>query len=281
MALPGAGGWGGHLGALHETSMKTMIVLSVTLLLGLPVLAAAHDEAKTPISAVDAPRHDQPVADPRPAYDEAIRQPGPPPASRRWTARSSPMARCDTAIRRSSSGTTVPRRRVLRAAAPPGAPSASDRRRPTERPRMAIKNVGVIGCGLMGSGIVQVSAQAGFPFSSSRPTTSWSSAASVGCARRWKAWPAAASSRPRPRTHPRPHRRHAAIRRSQGLRPRRRGHDRESGAQERDVRQARPHLPAARAAGHQHLVVQRHRDGGGHQAPRRRCWGFTSSTRCR
>ena len=27
---------------------------------------------------------------------------------------------------------------------------------------MAIKNVGVIGCGLMGSGIVQVSAQAGF-----------------------------------------------------------------------------------------------------------------------
>ncbi|HKZ04325.1 MAG TPA: 3-hydroxybutyryl-CoA dehydrogenase [Methylomirabilota bacterium] len=28
---------------------------------------------------------------------------------------------------------------------------------------MAIKNVGVIGCGLMGSGIVQVSAQAGFP----------------------------------------------------------------------------------------------------------------------
>src|SRR3990167_384553 len=28
---------------------------------------------------------------------------------------------------------------------------------------MAIRNVGVIGCGLMGSGIVQVSAQAGFP----------------------------------------------------------------------------------------------------------------------
>ena len=27
---------------------------------------------------------------------------------------------------------------------------------------MAIKNVGVIGCGLMGSGIVQVSAQAGY-----------------------------------------------------------------------------------------------------------------------
>ena len=28
---------------------------------------------------------------------------------------------------------------------------------------MAIKQVGVIGCGLMGSGIAQVSAQAGFP----------------------------------------------------------------------------------------------------------------------
>ena len=27
---------------------------------------------------------------------------------------------------------------------------------------MAIKNVGVIGCGLMGSGIVQVAAQSGF-----------------------------------------------------------------------------------------------------------------------
>ena len=27
---------------------------------------------------------------------------------------------------------------------------------------MAVKNVGVIGCGLMGSGIVQVAAQAGF-----------------------------------------------------------------------------------------------------------------------
>ena len=28
---------------------------------------------------------------------------------------------------------------------------------------MAIRNVGVLGCGLMGSGIVQVAAQAGFP----------------------------------------------------------------------------------------------------------------------
>src|SRR5580700_3361241 len=30
-------------------------------------------------------------------------------------------------------------------------------------PHMAIRNVGVLGCGLMGSGIVQVAAQAGFP----------------------------------------------------------------------------------------------------------------------
>ena len=28
---------------------------------------------------------------------------------------------------------------------------------------MAIQNVGVVGCGLMGSGIAQISAQAGFP----------------------------------------------------------------------------------------------------------------------
>jgi hypothetical protein len=61
--------------------MKTMIVLSVTLLLGLPVLAAAHDEAKTPITPSMILDMTKPVAPTRDrAYDEAIRQPGPPPA---------------------------------------------------------------------------------------------------------------------------------------------------------------------------------------------------------
>src|SRR2546425_13110935 len=39
---------------------------------------------------------------------------------------------------------------------------ATSLRRPRET-LMTIKNVGVIGCGLMGSGIAQVAAQAGFP----------------------------------------------------------------------------------------------------------------------
>src|SRR3989441_9368672 len=39
---------------------------------------------------------------------------------------------------------------------------ATSLRRPGE-PLVTIKNVGVIGCGLMGSGIVQVAAQAGVP----------------------------------------------------------------------------------------------------------------------
>ena len=64
----------------------------------------------------------------------------------------------------------------------------------------SIENVGVIGCGLMGSGIVQVTAQAGFDASSWRPATSCSSAASAGCGRRWRGSCRRAGSRPRPRT---------------------------------------------------------------------------------
>ena len=40
-------------------------------------------------------------------------------------------------------------------------------------------------------------------------------------------------------------------------------------------------LPAARPARLEHLVLQRDRDGGGDQAAGHRCWGCTSSTRCR
>lgn len=69
--------------------MKTVIVLTVALLLGLPVLAVAHDEAKTPITdeaktpitpsmILDMTKPMAPSRDR--AYDEAIRQPGPAPA---------------------------------------------------------------------------------------------------------------------------------------------------------------------------------------------------------
>ena len=58
---------------------------------------------------------------------------------------------------------------IIRHDCPPGGeffepPPRPGRRRDrvTRSARMAIKNVGVIGCGLMGSGIVQVAAQAGF-----------------------------------------------------------------------------------------------------------------------
>ena len=61
--------------------MKTVIVLTGALLLGLPVLAVAHDEAKTPITPSMILDMSKPVAPSRErAYDEAIRQPGPAPA---------------------------------------------------------------------------------------------------------------------------------------------------------------------------------------------------------
>jgi hypothetical protein len=61
--------------------MKSWIVLTGALLLGLPVVAAAHDEAKTPITPSIILDMSKPVVPSRDrAYDEAIRQPGPAPA---------------------------------------------------------------------------------------------------------------------------------------------------------------------------------------------------------
>jgi hypothetical protein len=61
--------------------MKTWIILAGALLLGIPILAAAHDEAKTPITPSMILDMTKPVAPSRDrAYDEAIRQPGPAPA---------------------------------------------------------------------------------------------------------------------------------------------------------------------------------------------------------
>src|SRR5437762_10384674 len=55
-----------------------------------------------------------------------------------------------------------PARTTSRRRCPAAARSSAARTRTSQEGFMAIKNVGVIGCGLMGSGIVQVAAQAGF-----------------------------------------------------------------------------------------------------------------------
>jgi len=61
--------------------MKTAIILTGALLLGLPALAVAHDEAKTPITPSIILDMSKPVGPTRDrAYDEAIKQPGPAPA---------------------------------------------------------------------------------------------------------------------------------------------------------------------------------------------------------
>ena len=61
--------------------MKTLMILTVALLLGLPVLAVAHDEAKTPISPSIILDMSKPVVPSRDkAYNESLRDPGPAPA---------------------------------------------------------------------------------------------------------------------------------------------------------------------------------------------------------
>src|SRR6185295_10966542 len=60
--------------------MKTWILLIAGLLLGLPVVASAHEEAKTPISPSMILDMTKPMAPTRDrAYDEGLRDPGPAP----------------------------------------------------------------------------------------------------------------------------------------------------------------------------------------------------------
>jgi len=66
--------------------MKSAILVAGALLLGLPVLASAHDEAKSPITPSMILDMTKPAAAPTRdrAYDEAIKQP-PPAAPRSLT----------------------------------------------------------------------------------------------------------------------------------------------------------------------------------------------------
>jgi len=92
--------------------MKIWILLTAGLLLGLPVLASAHDEAKTPINPsiiLDMSKPAAPSSRDR-AYDEAIRQPGPAPAK----SASTPEIQPDGSVRYGN--TTV----IIRHDCPPG-----------------------------------------------------------------------------------------------------------------------------------------------------------------
>jgi hypothetical protein len=92
--------------------MKIWILLGAGLLLGLPVLASAHDEAKTPINPsiiLDMSKPAAPSSRDR-AYDEAIRQPGPAPAK----SASTPEIQPDGSVRYGN--TTV----IIRHDCPPG-----------------------------------------------------------------------------------------------------------------------------------------------------------------
>jgi Trk K+ transport system NAD-binding subunit len=133
---------------------------------------------------------------------------------------------------------------------------------------MAIKNVGVIGCGLMGSGIVQVSAQAGFRTVVVEASPELLERGLGGLRRTLDGLIAKAKL--------------DEAGKKQIL-------DRITGATDfsafkdcdlvieaitenqplknETFRQARRDLPPARPPRLQHLVVQRHRDGGGDQAP--------------
>ena len=132
---------------------------------------------------------------------------------------------------------------------------------------MAIRNVGVLGCGLMGSGIAQVSAQAGFPTVVVEASQELLDRGLGGLRKGLDALVAKAKLDERGRDEiTGSHQGRGRARGLSRLRPRDRGHHREPAAQERDLRQARPDLPAARAARLEHVVVQHHRDGRRHQA---------------
>jgi hypothetical protein len=81
------------------------------LLLGLPAVAAAHEEAKTPITPsiiLDMTKPSMPARDR--AFDESLRSPGPPPASKPLE----PVVQPDGSIRYGN--TTI----IIRHDCPPG-----------------------------------------------------------------------------------------------------------------------------------------------------------------
>jgi hypothetical protein len=91
--------------------LERSVVGALVLALGLPVVAAAHDEAKTPVTGSIILEMTKPTAPARErAFDEALRQDGPPPGR----PKPEPVVQPDGSIRYGN--TTV----IIRHDCPPG-----------------------------------------------------------------------------------------------------------------------------------------------------------------
>ncbi len=133
---------------------------------------------------------------------------------------------------------------------------------------MEIKKVGVLGCGLMGHGITQVAAQAGYDvvvrevdqakLDKGLGRIEKQLARAVEKGRMEQADADAVRGRITG---------HARLRRPGRLRPRDRGHHREPRAEARDVARGGPDREAGGGVRHEHLVAGRDRPGGGDRAP--------------
>ncbi len=131
-----------------------------------------------------------------------------------------------------------------------------------------IKQVGVLGAGLMGHGIAQVAAQAGYEVvlrevdeADARQGRGQDREAARARGREGQVH---AGGR---RRGARAHQRHGRLRRPRPVRPRDRGDHREPRAEARDVARARSDRQARGRVRHEHLLAVGDRPGGRHRAP--------------
>ena len=133
----------------------------------------------------------------------------------------------------------------------------------------AIEKVGVVGCGLMGSGIAQVAAQAGCQVTVREVSQQL---LDKGLSRhRQKSRPPGRegnSHRRRPRSNSRPPARHHKRRRPERQRRDHRSHHRAVARKARTLGRSRQNLPEANNFREQHVVTLHHRNGHLHPAPR-------------
>ena len=148
---------------------------------------------------------------------------------------------------------------------------------------MTVKRVGIVGSGIMGSGIAEVAAKAGLRGRAAQPgagapPTRWS----PGSRSRSPSRSSGASSKPTERDAVlgRVARRHRP-RRARRVRPRDRVDRRGPRREEAPLHRARPHLPRRHDPRDQHVDAAGRRDGDGDRAAPTRCAASTSSTRRR
>ena len=132
-----------------------------------------------------------------------------------------------------------------------------------------IKKVGVVGAGLMGHGIAQVAAQAGYDVVlrevDDEPAGEGHRQDREAARPRGREGQGRAGRR---RRRARPHPGHDRLRRPRRLRPRDRGDHRGPRAQARDVARGRRDRQGRRVLRHQHLLAAGDRPGRRHQPPR-------------